>query len=74
MIIKFNQEIVLTPDEIRDILIRYLYSNHNLSGIFDIKFVVKNKPIPSGIYPGDSIDRWVFDGAEIKVSTNESSQ
>lgn len=71
MQIKFNKEISLTPNEIKDIIIKYLHSNHDLSGIFDVSFVVKNKPIPSHQYPQDCIDRFVFDGAEIRVSTNE---
>jgi hypothetical protein len=74
MIIKSNQEVILTPDEIRDILIAHLHSNHNISGIFDVKFVVKNKPIPSRQYPQDSIDRWVFDGVQVWVNENENIQ
>lgn len=71
MIIKFNKEISLTPNDVKDIIIKHLHSNHNLSGIFDVNFVVKNKPVPSRQYPQDTVDRWIFDGAEIKVSMNE---
>lgn len=72
MQIKFNQTVSLTPDEVKDIIVKYLHFNHNLSGIFDVSFVVKNKPIPSSVHPQDTIDRWIFDGAEIRISTNET--
>lgn len=60
MIIKFNKEISLTPNDVKDIIIKHLHSNHNLSGIFDVNFLVRL-----------DIDCLIFDGAEIKVSTNE---
>lgn len=72
MIIKFNKEISLTPHDVKDIIIKYLRSNHDLSGIFNVSFVVKNKPVPSNQYPQDSVDHWVFDRVEIKVSENET--
>ena len=71
MKIRFNKEISLSPDDVRDIIIRHLHSNHNLSGIFDVKFSVKNKPIP-GADIHDAYDHWVFNGAEVKVSENET--
>jgi hypothetical protein len=71
MKIKFNKEISLSSDDVRDILIRHLHNDYNLSGIFDVKFAIRNKPIPgSDIH--DTYDHWVFDGAEIRVSENET--
>ena len=71
MKIKFNKEISLSSDDVRDILIRHLHNDYNLSGIFDVKFTIRNKPIP-GPDIHDAHDHWVFDGAEIKVSENET--
>ena len=72
MNIKFTKEVTLTENDIKDIIIKHLYEYHNLSGIFDVNFLVVNKPIQSTVYFQDTIDIWVFNGAKIKVSENET--
>lgn len=67
MQIKSIKETSLTPSEIADILAEALRSKYNLTGTFDVSFVVKNKPIP-GPDIHDAYDHWVFDGAKIKVN------
>lgn len=71
MDIKFTKEVSLSEDDIKDIIIKYLHQHYNLSGIFDINFLIVNKPIPSTIYFHDTIDQWVFNGAKIRVSENQ---
>lgn len=59
----------LTDEDVKDAIIKYLYQNQGLSGIFDVKFKVVNKPI--GVSIRDNMDHWVFDGAEVTVDLNE---
>lgn len=72
MNIKFTKEVILTENDIKDIVIKYLHKNHNLSGIFDVNFLVVNRPKPSTMYIQDSVDHWVFEGAKIRISENET--
>lgn len=71
MKINNKTHISMSEEDVRDALIKYLYHNQGLSGIFDVKFKVVNKPI--GLNIRDNIDRWVFDGAEITVDLNDNS-
>lgn len=71
MNLKITKEIWMSPNEIKDIIINYLYRTHNISGIFDIKFNIKNHPL-TGIDIHDSMDNWVFDGANVRISENEN--
>ena len=68
---KINNKIhiSMSDEDVKDALIKYLYHNQGLSGIFDVKFKVVNKPI--GLNTRDNMDRWVFDGADITVDLNE---
>lgn len=73
MNLKITKEITMTPSEIKDVIISHLYRVHNLSGIFDVKFIIKNQPLP-GVDIHDSIDHWIFDGVNIRISENENLQ
>jgi hypothetical protein len=59
----------MSDEDVKDAIIKYLYHNQGLSGIFDVKFKIVNKPI--GTNPRDYMNHWVFDGAEIEVDQNE---
>jgi hypothetical protein len=69
MIVTNKKHISLTAEDVKDLLIKQLYHSQGISGIFDVKFKIVNKPI--GTNTRDSMDRWVFDGAEITVDLNE---
>ena len=69
MKINSKQHISMTVNDVKDAIIRHLYRNQGISGIFDVKFKVVNKPI--GLNTRDNMDHWVFDGAEITVDLNE---
>ena len=69
MKINNKQHISMTSNDVKDAIIKHLYRNQGISGIFDINFKIVNKPI--GTNPRDYIDQWVFDGAEITVDLNE---
>ena len=65
-----SEEVSETPlTDIKDAIIRHLYHNQGISGIFDVEFKIVNKP--TGTNSRDHIDHWVFDGAEITVDLNE---
>ena len=70
MKIQNKKEIELSTDDIKDIIIKYFARSEDLaaSSIFEISFVVKNKPLPHPIYHSDSIDNFVFDGARVVIS------
>lgn len=70
MDIKFTKEVALSENDIKDIIIKYLHQHYNLSGIFDVDFLVVNKPRPSTVYIQDTVDHWVFNGAKIRISEN----
>ena len=69
MKINNKKHISLTAEDVKDLLIKQLYHSQGISGIFDVKFKIVNKPIGTNIR--DSMDHWVFDGAEIVVDLNE---
>ena len=64
-----KKHITLSANDVKDAIIRHLYTNQGISGIFDVKFKVVNKPI--GLNTRDNMDHWVFDGAEVTVDSNE---
>jgi hypothetical protein len=69
MKINNKKHISLTAEDVKDLLIKQLYHSQGISGIFDVKFKIVNKPIGTNIR--DSMDHWVFDGAEVVVDLNE---
>jgi hypothetical protein len=69
MKINNKKHISLTAEDVKDLLIKQLYHSQGISGIFDVKFKIVNKPIGTNIR--DHMDHWVFDGAEIMVDLNE---
>lgn len=69
MKINNKTHITMSDEDVKDAIIKYLYSNQGISGIFDVKFKVVNKPI--GLNTRDNMDHWVFDGAEIEVDLNQ---
>jgi hypothetical protein len=71
MKISNKKHISLTVEDVKDLLIKQLYHFQGISGIFDVKFKIINKPI--GTNTRDSMDHWVFDGAEITVDLNDNS-
>ncbi len=64
-----KKHISLTSEDIKDMIIKQLYHSQGISGIFDVKFNVINKPI--GVTIRDNMDHWVFNGAEVTVDINE---
>jgi hypothetical protein len=70
MKINSKQHISMTVNDVKDAIIRHLYRNQGISGIFDIEFKLKQVAFPSQ-YPQDSNYRTEFDGAEITVDLNE---
>lgn len=70
MKINNKTHITMSDEDVKDAIIKYLYQNQGISGIFDVKFKIVNEPIPTHNYI-DSIDHWVFGGAEITVDLNE---
>ena len=69
MKINNKTHISMNSEDVKDAIIKYLYQNQGVSGIFNVKFKVVNKPI--GVTIRDNMDHWVFDGAEITVDLNE---
>jgi hypothetical protein len=70
MKINSKQHISMTVNDVKDAIIRHLYRNQGISGIFDIEFKLKKVAFPSQ-YPQDCNYRTEFDGAEITVDLNE---
>jgi len=60
----------LTVNDVKDAIIKYLYQNQGLSGIFDVQFNLKKRAISSQ-YPQDCNYVTEFDGAEVTVDLNE---
>ena len=58
----------MSDEDVKDAIIKYLYQNQGISGIFDVKFKISNKPIRATI---GEMDHYEFDGAEITVDLNE---
>ncbi len=69
MKINDKKHISLTAEDVKTMLVKQLYESQGISGIFDVKFKVVNKPI--GLNTRDNMDHWIFDGAEITVDLNE---
>jgi hypothetical protein len=69
MKINNKTHITMSDEDVKDAIIKYLYQNQGVSGIFDVQFKVVNKPI--GLTIRDNMDHWIFDGAEITVDLNE---
>jgi hypothetical protein len=69
MKINNKKHISLSVEDVKNMLIKQLYHSQGISGIFDVKFNIVNKPTGTNIR--DSMDHWVFDGAEITVDLNE---
>lgn len=61
--------VTLTEADVKNAIIKYLYRSQGLSGIFDVQFKVVNKPIRLDYR--DSMDHWIFDGAEVTVDLND---
>jgi hypothetical protein len=55
----------MTKEDVKDAIIKHLYHNQGINGIFDIKFKLK-KVTFSSQYP-----QIEFDGAEITIDLNE---
>jgi hypothetical protein len=70
MKINSKQHISMTVNDVKDAIIRHLYRNQGISGIFDVEFKLKKVAFPSQ-YPQDCNYRTEFDGAEITVDLNE---
>jgi hypothetical protein len=70
MKINSKQHISMTVNDVKDAIIRHLYHNQGIGGIFDIEFKLKQVALPSQ-YPQDCNYRTEFDGAEITVDLNE---
>jgi|NOAtaT_7_FD_contig_21_1221417_length_285_multi_4_in_0_out_0_2 hypothetical protein len=62
MNLKITKEINLTDVEVRDIIVRYLYDHHGLSGIFDVDFILSKKSHPHYITQFS---------AKVRISENE---
>jgi hypothetical protein len=62
--------ISMCAEDVKDSIIKNLYYSQGISGIFDVKFKMKKKQIPSQ-YPQDCNYVWEFDGAEIIIDLNE---
>lgn len=60
----------MSSDDIKNAIIKYLYREQKISGIFDVKFNIKRKQVP-GSDPHDTWDIWILDGAEIIVDLNQ---
>lgn len=69
MKIQNKKEIELSSEDITIAIMRYLSETQNISldSQFIIHFRVVNKPINSSVYPSDSMDHHVFDGAKVVV-------
>jgi hypothetical protein len=69
MKINNKTHITMSDDDVKDSIIKYLYQNQGLSGIFTVKFKLRKRSIPSQ-YPQDCNYVDEFDGAEIEVDLN----
>ena len=67
MKIQDKKEIVLTVEDIQNILFDHLTRQYKLNGDFDFNFIVARKSFPSQ-YPSDSNYRHEFDGVKIVVT------
>lgn len=67
MQISNKKEILLSVEDVTDILFDHLTKQYKLDGDFSFNFVVARKQMPSQ-YPSDSYDRHEFDGVKIVVT------
>jgi hypothetical protein len=67
MKIQNKKEIILSIEDIQNILFDHLTKRYKLDGDFNFDFVITRKQIPSQ-YPSDSYDRYEFDGVKIVVT------
>ena len=69
---KLNSKLHISMDdeEVKNALIKFLYDDKGISGIFDVKFKLRKRQIPSH-HPQDCDYVTEFDGAEITVDLNE---
>lgn len=67
MKIQDKKEIVLSVQDVQNILFDHLTKQYKLDGNFDFNFVVARKSFPSQ-YPSDSNYRHEFDGVKIVVT------
>lgn len=70
MKINNKAHVTLTEADVKNAIIKYLYRSQGLSGIFDVKFKLRRRQIPSH-HPQDCDYVTEFDGAEITVDLNE---
>jgi hypothetical protein len=63
----------MSADDIKNAIIKYLYREQKISGIFDVKFNIKRKQVP-GSDPHDTWDVWILDGAKVIVDLNINEQ
>lgn len=63
----------MTTDDIKNAIIKYLYHEKKISGIFDVKFNIKRKQVP-GSDLHDTWDVWILDGAKVVVDLNTNEQ
>ena len=67
MKIQDKKEIILSVEDVQNILFDHLTKQYKLDGNFDFNFVVARKSFPSQ-YPSDSNYRHEFDGVKIVVT------
>lgn len=60
----------MTSEDVKDAIIKHLYHNQGISGIFDIQFKLKKRVVTSR-HPQDYNYVEEFNGAEITVDLNE---
>lgn len=60
----------MSDEEVKNALVKFLYDNKGVSGIFDVKFKLRQRNISSQ-YPQDCNYTTEFDGVEIVVDLNE---
>ena len=64
MKINNKTHITMSDEDVKDAIIKYLYQNQGLSGIFDVQFKLKYSHSGLG-------SKCEFNGAEVSVSLNE---
>jgi hypothetical protein len=72
MKINHKTHITMSDEDVKDAIIKYLYQNQGLSGIFDVNFKLRKRSYPS-IHPQDREYVTEFDGAEITVNLNDNT-
>lgn len=62
--------VTLSDEDVKTAIVKYLYTNQGLAGIFDVQFKLRKRSTPSQ-YPQDCNYVTEFDGAEVTVDLNE---